>query len=304
MHFLIIFFTGWLHQIFLFQIYNLLLFSHPVMSNSAPMDCSTTGLPVHYLLELVQTHTHRVSDVIQPSCPLSSPFSLAFNPSQHQRFFQWVDSTHQLVKLLELQNQFFQWLYRVYSLYYWVVWSPFSSSDSQKSSSTPQLETSILHCSAVFMVQLSHPYMTTEKTIAWTIWIFFCIVMSLLFNILSRFVIAFLPSSKDSFNFMAAVTICGDFGAPQIKVYYCFHCFPIYLPWSEWSRATANRVLPREHTSHSKHPLPTTKKKTLHMDITRWPTPKSDWLYSLQPKMEKLYTVNKNKTRSWLWLRS
>ena len=44
--------------------------------------------------------------------------------------------------------------------------------------------------------------------------------------------------------------------------------------------------------------------KTLHMDITRWSTPKSDWLYSLQPKMEKLYTVNKNKTRSWLWLRS
>ena len=44
------------------------------------------------------------------------------------------------------------------------------------------------------------------------------------------------------------------------------------------------------------------KEKTLHMDITRWSTPKSDWLYSLQPKMEKLYTVSKNKTRSWLWL--
>ena len=66
----------------------------------------------------------------------------------------------------------------------------------------------------------------------------------------------------------------------------------------------ANRVLPREHTGHSKHPLPITQEKTLHMDITRWPTPKSDWLYSLQPKMEKLYTVNKNKTRNWLWLRS
>ena len=45
-------------------------------------------------------------------------------------------------------------------------------------------------------------------------------------------------------------------------------------------------------------------KRRLHMDITRWSTPKSDCLYSLQPKMEKLYTVNKNKTRSWLWLRS
>ena len=49
-------------------------------------------------------------------------------------------------------------------------------------------------------------------------------------------------------------------------------------PWStEWSRAKANRVLPREHTGHSKHPLPTTQEKTLHMDITRWSTPKSDW---------------------------
>ena len=76
-------------------------------------------------------------------------------------------------------------------------------------------------------------------------------------------------------------------------------------PWStEWSRAKTNRVLPREYTGHSKHPLPTTQEKTLHMDITRWPTPKSDWLYSLQPKMEKLHTVSKNKTRSWLWLRS
>ena len=73
---------------------------------------------------------------------------------------------------------------------------------------------------------------------------------------------------------------------------------------TKWSRATANRVLPREHISHSKHPLPTAQEKTLHMDITRWSTPKSDWLYSLQPKMEKLYTVNKNKTRSWLCLRA
>ena len=73
---------------------------------------------------------------------------------------------------------------------------------------------------------------------------------------------------------------------------------------TEWSRAKANRVLPREHTGHGKHPLPTTQEKTLHMDITRWSTPKSDWLYSFQPKMEKLYTVSKNKTGSWLWLRS
>ena len=72
-------------------------------------------------------------------------------------------------------------------------------------------------------------------------------------------------------------------------------------PWStEWTRAKSNTVLPREHTGHSKHPLPTTQEKTPHMDITRWSTPKSDWLYSLQPQMEKLCTVSKNKTRSWL----
>jgi len=64
------------------------------------------------------------------------------------------------------------------------------------------------------------------------------------------------------------------------------------------------RVLPRERTGHNKHLLPTTQEKTLYMDITRWSTPKSDWLYSLQPKMEKLYTGSKNKTGSWLWFRS
>ena len=76
-------------------------------------------------------------------------------------------------------------------------------------------------------------------------------------------------------------------------------------PWStEWSKTKANRVFLGEHTGHSKHPFLTTQEKTLHMDITRWSTLKPDWLYSLQPKIEKLYTVNKNKTRSWLWLRS
>ena len=64
---------------------------------------------------------------------------------------------------------------------------------------------------------------------------------------------------------------------------------------TEWSRAKANSVLPREHTGHSKHPLLTTQEKTLHMDITRWSIPKSDWLYSFQPKMEKLHTISKNK---------
>ena len=60
----------------------------------------------------------------------------------------------------------------------------------------------------------------------------------------------------------------------------------------------------QDNACHSKCPLPAIQEKTLHMDVTRWSTLKSDWLYSLQPKMEKLYTVSKNKTGSWLWLRS
>ena len=76
-------------------------------------------------------------------------------------------------------------------------------------------------------------------------------------------------------------------------------------PWStQWSRTKTNRVLPGEHTGHSKHPLPTTQEMTLQMGITRWSILKSDWLYYLQLKMEKLYTVSKNKTGSWMWLRS
>ena len=84
---------------------------------------------------------------------------------------------------------------------------------------------SILRCSAFFIVQLSHPYMTTGKTIALTTQTFVSKVMSLLFNMLSRLVIAFLP-----INFMAAVTIYSDFGVQENKVSHCFHCFPIYLP--------------------------------------------------------------------------
>ena len=72
-----------------------------------PMDCSTPGLPVHHqLLELAQTHVHWVSDAIQPSHPLSSP-SPAFNLSQHQGLFQWVSSSHQVAKVMELQHQSF-----------------------------------------------------------------------------------------------------------------------------------------------------------------------------------------------------
>ena len=79
-----------------------------------PMNCSVPGFPVlHYLLELAQTRVHWVSDAIQPTHPLLSPFPHVLNLSQHQTPFQWVGSLHQVVKVLELQHQSFQWIFRV-----------------------------------------------------------------------------------------------------------------------------------------------------------------------------------------------
>ena len=69
-----------------------------------PMNCSTPGLPVHHQLpEFTQTHVHWVSDAIQPSHPLSSPSPPAPNPSQHQGLFQWINSSHEVAKVLEFQ---------------------------------------------------------------------------------------------------------------------------------------------------------------------------------------------------------
>ena len=87
---------------------------------------------------------------------------------------------------------------------------------------------SILRCSAFLTVQLSHSYRTTGKMIALTRWTFVGNTMSLLFNMLSRLVITFLPRNKH-LNFMAAVTICSDFGVRKIKS-ASFHSFPIYMP--------------------------------------------------------------------------
>ena len=95
---------------------------------------------------------------------------------------------------------------------------------------------SILQHSAFFIVQLSHSHTSTGKTIALTRWTFFSKVISLLFNMLSRFCHSFSSKEQESFNFMAAVTIYSDFGAPQNKVSHCFHCFAIYVPWSDGTR--------------------------------------------------------------------
>ena len=148
-----------------------------------PMNHSTPGLPVHHQLpEFTQTHVHRVGDAIQQSHPLSSP-SPAFNLSQHQGLFQWVTFSHQVAKVLELQlrHQSFQWIFRTDFLYEWLVWSPCSPSDSQESSPTPQFKSINSSVLSFFIAQLSHPHMSTGKTIALTIWTFVDKVRSLLF---------------------------------------------------------------------------------------------------------------------------
>ena len=105
-------------------------------------------------------------------------------------FFQWVGSLHQVVKLLELKHQSFQWIFRVDFLQDWLVGSPCSPRDSQKSSPTSQFKgINSLVIGFFFTVQFSHPHMTTGKTIALTIWTYAGKVMSLfLFNTVSRFI--------------------------------------------------------------------------------------------------------------------
>ena len=151
------------------------------------------GFPIHrQLLELAQTHVHRVSDAIQPSHPLSSPFPPAFDLSQHQGLhIRWpkywsfsfsISPSSEYSGLVSFGIDWFDLLAVQVTL----------ESLLQHHSS----KASILWRLAFFMVQLSHPYMTYGKNIALTIWTFVGKVMSLLFNMLSRLVIAFLLRSK------------------------------------------------------------------------------------------------------------
>ena len=110
----------------------------------------------------------------------------------------------------------------------WICWIQ----DSQESSPTPQFKSiNYLVPSFLYSPTLSHPYMTTGKTIALTRWIFADKVMYLHFNMLSSY--SFSSKGQASLNFMVAVTIHSDFGAQEYKVSHCFHCLPIYLPWSD-----------------------------------------------------------------------
>ena len=191
------------------------------------MNCSTPGFPVHHQHpKLAQTHIHRVGDAIQPSHPLSSPLLLpsvflgvtvCSNESvlriRWPKYWSFSFSISPSNEHSELISFRMDWL------------DLLAVQGTLKNILQPHsLKASILWHSACFMVQFSQPYMTTGKNIASTRWTFGSKVMSLLFNKLSR------SFYFMSFNFMAAVTIGSDFGAPQNKVCHSFHCFPIYLP--------------------------------------------------------------------------
>ena len=164
-----------------------------------PMNRSTPGLPVHHqLLEFTQTHVHRVGNAIQPSHPLSSPSPPTHNPPSirvfsnestlHMRWPKYWSFSFNISPSNEhpgLVSFRMDWLDLL------AVQGTLKSLLQYHSS-----KASILQCSAFFTVQLSHPYMTTGKTITLTRQTFFGKVISLLLNMLSRLVITFLPRSK------------------------------------------------------------------------------------------------------------
>ena len=164
-----------------------------------PMNCSMPGLSVHHQLpEFTQTIVHRVGDAIQPSHPLMSPSPPAPNPSQYQSFFAmsqlftWGGQSIEVSALaLVLPKNTQDW-----SPLEWTGWSPCVQGTLRGLLQHHSSKVSIFWHSAFFTVQHSHPYMTTGKSIALTRWTFVGKVMSLLFNMLSRLVLIFLPRRK------------------------------------------------------------------------------------------------------------
>ena len=136
-----------------------------------PMDSSTPGFPVlDQLPKLAQTHVHLVCDAIQPSHPLSSPSPPALDLSQHQGLFKWVSSSHQVVKVWSFSFSISP--FNEYSglMSFRMDWFDLLAVQGTIKSLLQHhiSKESILRCSAFFIVQLSHPYMTTGKTIALT----------------------------------------------------------------------------------------------------------------------------------------
>ena len=164
-----------------------------------PMDCSTPGSPVHHQHpELAQIHVHWVDNTIQPSHPLLSPSPPALNLSQHQGLSKESILRIRGPKYLSFSfsispsNEYSGLIsFRMDWLDILAVQGTLKSLLQHQSS-----KASILQRSAFFMVQFSHPYVTTGKPIALTRQTFAGKVMSLLFNMLSRLVITFLPRSK------------------------------------------------------------------------------------------------------------
>ena len=156
-----------------------------------PTNQSTPGLPVHHQLpESTQTHVHCVSDAIQPSHPLLSPSSLALNFSQHQGLsnesalhIRWLKYWSFSLNISPFNEHQGLISFRMDWLDLLEVQGTLKSPLQHHSS-----KTSVIWSSAFFIVQLSHPYMTTGKTIALTRWTFISKVMSLLLNMLSRLV--------------------------------------------------------------------------------------------------------------------
>ena len=200
----------------------------PTLCN--PMDRSTPGPPVHHQLsEFTQTHVHWVNDAIQPSLPLSSPSPPAFSLSQHQGLFKYWSFSFNISPSNEHSG--------LISYLGWTGWISLQSKGTLKGLlQHPSSKASIIWRSAFFIVQISHPYMTTGKTIALTRQTFVGKVVSLLFNMLSRLVITFLPRSKSLLISWLQPPSAVILEPPQNKVSHCFHCFPIYLPWSDGTR--------------------------------------------------------------------
>ena len=198
-----------------------------------PMNCSMPGFPIHHHLRgLAQTHVHSVGDAIQPSCPLLSPSPPAFCLSQDQ------DLSNELAVCLRWPKDWsFSFSISPSNEYSGLISFRIDWLDLLESQGTLKSllqhhssKAPILWRSVFFMVQLSHPYMTTGKTTALTIWTFFGKVMPLLVNILSKFVIAFLSRSKCLFISWLQSPSAVIFGAQENRVCHCFHCFPIYTP--------------------------------------------------------------------------
>ena len=167
-----------------------------------PMKCSTSGLPVHHqLTEFTETHVHRVGDAIQPSHPLSSPSPPAPNPSHCKSFSNESNLCMRWPKYWSFSFSISPSREHPGLISFRMDWLDLLAVQGTLKSLLQHhnLKASILQCSAFFTVQLSHPDMTTGKTIALTRRTFVGKVMSLLSNMLSRLVITFLPRSKRLF---------------------------------------------------------------------------------------------------------